>query len=166
MFIGHYEADGRKELLEDIIKNGIDLKIYGPGWDKVTWNEKLPDNIFPIKAVRGSDYNKALNAAKIALCFFSRLNRDSYTRRCFEIPASGTLLLSEHSEDIESLYQEGKEAGFFRNSNELISKIHLYLSDNNLRTLVANKGRNRAINDGYDVFSRIEKLTDYLDSSI
>lgn len=160
VFIGHYEDDGRKELLEDIVKNGIDLKIYGPGWEKVTWNEKLPDNIFPIKAVRGSDYNKALNAAKIALCFFSRLNRDSYTRRCFEIPASGTLLLSEHSEDMESLYEEGKEAAFFRNSSELIRKINLYLSDNSLRTLVASRGRDRAIKDGYDVVSRVKQVAE------
>jgi spore maturation protein CgeB len=164
VFIGHYEADGRKEMLENIVRSGIDLKIYGPGWEKVTWNVQMPNNIFPIKAVRGCDYNKALNAAKIALCFFSTLNRDSYTRRCFEIPASGTLLLSEYSEDIEGLYQEGEEAIFFRNSNELIKKIQTYLSDNSLRLLVANSGRNRAIQDGYDVVSRIKKLTDYLDT--
>jgi spore maturation protein CgeB len=164
VFIGHYEADGRKEVLESLIRNGIDLKIFGPGWEKVKWNEDMPDNIAPIRPVINADYNKALNGAKIALCFFSKLNRDSYTRRCFEIPASGTLLLSQHSDDLESLYTVGKEADTFKDVDELLVKIEQYLSDESLRLLVANSGRERAIRDGYDVVSRIENLTDYLDS--
>jgi spore maturation protein CgeB len=164
VFIGHYEADGRKEMLEKIVRSGVDLKIYGPGWEKVTWNIQMPKNIFPIKALGGLDYNKALNAAKIALCFFSTLNRDSYTRRCFEIPASGTLLLSEYSSDLADLYLEDKEAVFFRNSNELLKKIELYISEDELRSMIAKKGRNRAIKDGYDVVSRIGKVANWCTS--
>lgn len=158
VFIGHFEDDGRKEVLEKIIKKGINLRVFGPGWEKVKWNVKLPKSFLPITPVTGPDYNKALNACKIALCFFSRLNRDTYTRRCFEIPATGKLLLSEYSEDLANLYLEGLEAEYFRDDEELIKKINFYLSNQDLLLSVANSGRRRAKKDGYDIYSRVKEI--------
>ena len=162
VFIGHYEDDGRQEILEKIIKKGINLKVFGPGWEKIKWNVELPKSFLPIRPVTGPEYNKALNGCKIALCFFSRLNRDSYTRRCFEIPATGKLLLSEYSEDLSNLYLEGIEAEYFRNDVELLYKINYYLSNQSLLSSVANLGRKRAIKDGHDIHSRAKKITEWL----
>ena len=43
---------------------------------------------------------------------FSRLNRGTCARWCFAIPATGTLLLSDYSDDIASLYRAGGWADF------------------------------------------------------
>ena len=157
-FIGHYEQDGRLEMLEEIVRHGYTLKLYGPGyeWDAIVAKSSLLSDQVPVKLVWGDQYNKAICGAKIALCFFSKLNKDTYTRRCFEIPATGTMMLSEYSDDLASLYTEGKEAEFFRNKEEMINKVKCYMNDNKLRNSVAEAGNERVVNDGHDVVSRMK----------
>jgi spore maturation protein CgeB len=164
VFIGHYEDDGRLEYLEEIVKNGYKLRLFGPGYE---WNSQLSKSLVlkhlvPVHLVWNEDYTKALCGASIALCFFSKLNRDTYTRRCFEIPATGTLLLSEYSDDLASLYRAGEEADFFKNKEEMIQKIKIYLGNDELRRRVAENGNKRAIIDGHDIVSRMAKVLDYV----
>ena len=158
VFIGHFEADERKQYLEELVRKGFNLKIFGPEWnEKIRFSPELK-SLLPVNSVLGEDYNKALCGAKIALCFLSKLNRDTYTRRCFEIPATGTLMLSEYTDDLASLYKEGEEADFFRSQDELIEKLKLYLEDESLRQSVAAKGYRRVIEDGHNVISRMEQV--------
>lgn len=162
VFIGHYEPDGRLEILDEIVKHGFKLKIFGTEWNEVIHKSRLLSQFRTIKAVRDADYNKALNSAKVALCFLSKLNRDTYTRRCFEIPATKTLLLSEYSEDLATLYQEGVEADFFRTKEELISKLKCYIENDQLRQSVAEAGYRRVIHDGHDVVSRMQQVLEWV----
>ena len=160
VFIGHYEADGRKQYLEELVRQGFKLRIFGPGydWDPVLVNSYELKSQAPVRLVWGEEYNKALCGAKVALCFLSKLNRDTYTRRCFEIPATGTLMLSEHSNDLVSLYKEGREADFFKSKEEMILKLKNYLGDEKLRKIVAANGYQRVLADGHDVISRMKQL--------
>jgi spore maturation protein CgeB len=165
VFIGHYENDGRLQLLEEIARNGFQLRIYGPPYE---WNHLLEKSeqlkqLSPVRLVWGEEYNKALCGAKIALCFLSKLNRDTYTRRCFEIPATGTLMIAEYTDDLASLFTEGVDAEFFRDQEELISKITRYLNDEKLRDQVSASGRNRVITDGHDIYSRMKNVLDVVD---
>jgi spore maturation protein CgeB len=164
VFIGHYENDGRLEYLEDVVKSGYKLRIFGPGyeWNHLLEKSALLKTLAPVDLVWNEDYNKALCGAKVALCFFSKLNRDTYTRRCFEIPATRTLLLSEYSVDLASLYKEGKEADFFKSKEEMIHKIKIYLNDDNLRDRVAKNGNDRVITDRHDIGSRMENVVDFV----
>lgn len=164
VFVGHYEADGRKQYLEELVRQGFRLKLYGPGydWDPVLKNSPELQPLIPVRLVWGEEYNKALCGAKVALCFLSKLNRDTYTRRCFEIPATETLMLSEYTSDLASLYKEGAEADFFRNKDELIKKLSLYLGDEQLRKSVALNGYRRVMADGHDVVSRMKQLLEWV----
>lgn len=164
VFVGHYEADGRLELLESIVRHGHRLRLFGPGydWDPVLARSKWLREHIPVELVWGEDYNKALCGAKVALCFFSRLNRDTYTRRCFEIPATGTMMLSEHSDDMAQMFASGREADFFRSERELGDKLRLYLSDHSLRARVAAGGLERVWADGHDIVSRLKTLLEWL----
>lgn len=164
VFIGHYEADDRKQYLEELVRQGFTLKLFGP-----EWNTRLKDSpqlmtMLPIQSVMGDEYNKALCGAKVALCFLSKLNRDTYTRRCFEIPATGTLMLSEYTDDLASLYKAGEEVDFFRTSDELIEKLKLYLGDEKLRQSVASNGYRRVIDDGHNVVSRMKQVLGWVAS--
>ncbi|KAF0192544.1 MAG: hypothetical protein FD165_707 [Gammaproteobacteria bacterium] len=162
VFVGHYEADERKALLESVVKQGWQLRLFGPGydWDPVIRQSQELAPLMPVRLVWGQDYNKALCGAKIALCFLSKLNRDTYTRRCFEIPASGTLMLAEYTDDLASLYREGEEAEYFRTPEEMIAKIELYMVDATRRKAVADAGFRRVYKDGHDVVSRMRYVLD------
>lgn len=163
VFIGHFEDDGRLQMLEEIVKQGMQLKLFGPvGWDEAVAKSPWLRPLGPIRPVWGDDYNKALCGAKVALCFFSRLNRDSYTRRCFEIPATGTLMLSEYSEDLAAMFTEGRDADYFRSTEELIGKLRLYLTDDSRRASVAASGLRRVHADGHDVQSRLRAMLQWL----
>ena len=99
-FAGHYEADGRVEHLAALARAGLHLRLFGGRyWTREVLGD-LAGDLHPVEEAAGDDYTKALCGAKMSLCFLSRLNRDSYTRRCFEIPACGSLLLSERTAEL------------------------------------------------------------------
>ncbi len=160
VFVGHYEPRGRIEWLEEIVKSGFKLRLFGYGryWDKPLLRSSWLRHLAPVKVALGEDYNKALCGAKVALCLLSKLNQDTYTRRCFEIPATNTMMLSEYTDDLATLYTEGVEAEFFRSKEELIAKLHRYLPDEALRRRVAEAGYRRVMADGHDVISRMQQV--------
>ncbi len=164
VFVGHYEDDGRVACLEEVARNGWRLRLFGPGydWDPVIARSEPLRSQAPVQLVWGEDYNRALCGAKVALCFFSRLNRDTYTRRCFEIPATGTMLLSEHSDDLAGLFREGAEADYFRTREEMVAKLRTYLGDDARRQAVAQAGRRRVTADGHDVVSRMRQVLQWV----
>lgn len=163
VFVGHYEDDQRLEYLEEIARQGIRLRLFGPGydWDPVIRKSPALNGLLPVRLVWGEDYNRALCGAKIALCFLSKLNRDTYTRRCFEIPAAGALMLSEYSDDLSGLYKEGVDADFFRSRDEMMEKIRYYLAHEEQRRQVARSGQLRVTHDEHDVASRMKQVVQW-----
>jgi spore maturation protein CgeB len=169
VFVGHFEDDGRLECLEALAAASVRVKIFGPGrgfrghdWDARLRASAALRHLAPVDLVWGADYTKALCGAKIALCFLSKRNRDVYTRRCFEIPATGTLMLSEYSDELAALFREGVDADFFRTRDELVGKVQRYLGDDLVRQRIAGSGRDRAFADGHDVESRMRVMLQQL----
>ncbi|APW47774.1 CgeB family protein [Rhodoferax antarcticus] len=160
VFVGHYEPDQRLDYLEEIVRQGYSLRLFGPTkyWAKPLAQSQLLRHLAPTRMVWGTDYNRALCGAKVALCFFSKLNRDTYTRRCFEIPATRTLMLSEYSDDLASLYIEGVEADYFRNCDEMIDKIKFYLLHPNVAQKLAVAGHIKVQRAGHDIDSRFKSF--------
>ncbi len=159
-FIGHYEDDGRLEILEEVVKRGWKLKLYGPGyeWDDVISESDYLRQLAPINLVWGNEYNTAICNAKIALCFLSKLNNDTYTRRCFEIPACGTVLMSERTSDLTSLYADGDEAVFFDTKSEFGRKIDYLLANQSEIDRIGKNGLRRVWQDGHDIKSRMRSV--------
>jgi len=152
VFIGDYRKE-RARSLKFLIKNNIPLKIFGFNWNK--------DNFFRslnIKPVMDDKYYKALNNSKIALCFLNQQVGDTYTTRSFEIPASGTLLLAEETEDHKNLFKENKEAIFFSNDNDLLKKINYYLINHKERKEIAKCGKDRIKKYNFTWKSNLEKI--------
>lgn len=160
VFIGHFELDQRLEYLESIVSHGYRLRLFGPTkyWMKPLQQSPLLKNLAPTRMVWGDEYNKALCGAKIALCFLSKLNRDTYTRRCFEIPATNTFMLSEYSEDLATLYEQGVDADFFRSKEEMIEKINHYIAQPKERMKIAKSGYAKVRLDHHDIDSRISAM--------
>jgi hypothetical protein len=157
VFIGHYEDDERVPFLRAVAQAGLRLRIFGPeeGWDKAL--AKIPElrNQLPIRAVRGAEYVKAICGSKVALSFLSKINRDGYTRRSFEIPATGTAMLSSYTPELANLFVEDVEAAFFRDSGELVEKASYYVKEDIERACLAERGMSRVVADEHDVVGRM-----------
>ncbi len=160
VFVGHFEPDSRVDYLKALIKLGIKVKLFGSSkqWTKKVLGENLYRYFYPINKAEGEDYNKALNGAKICLALLSKLNRDTYTRRCFEIPACGSLMLAERTKDLQILYKEDYEACFFSNIDELLFKVKWLLTNEHLLNDIALNGYNKVIRDKHDVKNRAIEL--------
>jgi glycosyltransferase involved in cell wall biosynthesis len=156
VFIGHFDSDQRIECLEALIDAGIHVRVFGTGWDPYL-TKKLKRAFGPsIKPLYGDEYVKALCASKMALCFMSKLNKDTSTIRCFEIPACGILLLSERTNELkDELYEEDKEAVYFSDKVELVEKVKMLLDKPEKREAIANAGHERCLSSGRDVVSRM-----------
>ncbi|MFH1118143.1 MAG: glycosyltransferase [Pseudomonadota bacterium] len=159
VFVGHYEPDGRWECLRALVKAGLRVRLFGGG---NTWNRRISGDLTPyfgsIRPAMGDDYAKALCGARMCLCFLSRLNRDTFTRRCFEIPACGRLLLCERTPDLQALFKEDEEAVFFSSKDELVEKalwLHEHPDD---AQIIARAGSRRVHEDGHSVDDRMREF--------
>lgn len=161
IFIGHFENDGRDEMLRNVIESGVNFKLYGSNWQASSLYPYFVEKFGPIMPLYREDYNLALNSAKIALVFLSKLNNDTYTRRCFEIPATGTMMLAEYTDDLNhNLFTEDKEAVYFRDEQELIEKINLYTASKSKREAIAKAGYDKVHTAGHEVTDRAKQVID------
>lgn len=158
MFIGHFEDDGRDDALLEIAAKGFSLGLYGEGWQKSRHYGKFKEIMHgEIRQLR-EDYNLAINSCRIALVFLSKRNNDTYTRRCFEIPAAGTFMLSEFSEDLATLFTPDKDAAFFSTADELIAQVEYYIQHDEERRMIANNGFLRVHRDGNEIKDRVGQI--------
>lgn len=157
VFLGHYEQDERLKYLLALTEAGISVGIPRSSFSGIDiGNEKLTrlDN------TGGSYYNEIINKSKIALVFLSTLNKDTYTRRCFEIPAAGTFMLSQYTEDLASMFEPDKEAVYFKTPEELVEKAKYYLEHDGEREQIARAGYERLMRDGHEIGDRVQQIVD------
>ena len=157
VFIGHFENDGRDKYIKSLIDSGIDVTVFGDEfWKNAPLYEEIKSVIKDSK--RGKEYNKTLNKAKIAIVFLSKINNDTYTRRCFEIPATKTLMLSEYTDDLNNMFEADKEAVYFISPEELVSKCRYLLENEKLIDEIAENGYNKLHKSGHEVTDRAKEI--------
>ena len=157
-FIGHFEDDGREEYIKYLMEDkGIDFHLYGTLWDRSRYAMEIRSHFGEITPLY-DNYNLALNSARIALSFLSKRNNDTYTRRCFEITAAKTFMLSQYTDDLDSMFKEGVEAEYFHDKEEMMDKIRYYLKHNDKREKIARAGHERLLRDGHEVMDRAREI--------
>ena len=175
-FIGHYDGhDQRVASIRALVRAGIQTRVYGQIRRKtvldrlvsvalVTGRAQWPEEVVRDLGVdfrppvEGPHYAEALNATELPLSFLSVGNRDTYTRRCFEVPACRRPLVSIRTDDLESLFVDGREAVFFSTPAELVAKARSLLDDPEARRQIADAGYARVYRDGHDIDSRAAEM--------
>lgn len=157
VYVGHFEPDGRLEALNALHEAGVPVKVRGTGWQSAqaahSWLARQP-----IEQLWGEAYVAALAGAKISLAFLSGRHGDVYTRRCFEIPACGSLLLAPRTAELRQFFQEDEEAVFWGSRDELVEKVRCLLSNEDRRAEIAAAGRRRVLQDGHDEYGRAAQV--------
>ena len=159
-FIGAWEKERCRSILY-LVTHGISVRVWGGGkWLK--YKDRYPNLKIEECGLYSEDYNKALSAFDISLCFLRKMNFDQQTTRTMEIPACGSLLMAERTPEHLKLFDDGKEAVFFSNDQELFEKCQYYLNHENERKMIARAGYQRCITSGYSNYETLKKVIEQI----
>jgi spore maturation protein CgeB len=157
-FLGHYEPDGRDRTIKRLLDEGLQVELYG----NYVWKEDCPiyKELKPIMhpLVFEEEYNRTINRSKIQLIFFSKINADTYTTRCYEIPAAKTLMMSEYNDFMNAMFPENEAAVYFRNDDELVEKCRYLLANPKEIERIAENGYKRLHEIGGSEIDRANEI--------
>jgi len=85
---------------------------------------------------------------------------DQHTTRTFEIPACGSLLLADRTQEHQDFFEEGKEAEFFDSPEELADKVRFYCTNEPARMAIAKAGYTRCVRGKYAYVDRLRSALD------
>jgi len=162
-FIGSFEAP-RAADMDYLAGEGIPVRVWGNGWSgyRPRSGNLAIENRALVNSGGNPLYSKGICASRINLAFLRKANRDLQTDRSIEIPACGGFMLAEWSEEHERLFEEDREAVFFRAREELVEKCRYYLSHEDERSAIARAGYERCIRDGYGQPARMKFMLEIL----
>lgn len=173
VFIGQAYGE-RPELIKFLRDRGIDIRVWGPGWQALTapgparrlWRQGrrmlgLPTQIYPSlpPAIVGGPLSdnemvRMYSRAKINLGFSScgETHRGEerilqVRLRDFEVPMSGGFYLVEYMEELEEFYKIGEEIVCYSDRNDMAEKIKYYLAHDDERERIRLAGHRRCLSD-------------------
>jgi spore maturation protein CgeB len=176
-FLGGWEPR-RERLLHAVAAAGVDVKIWGGYWEFLRDGRWTPRRHIILRQLAGKDrfrfhcdellsdahqggevyaddYARALTGSRIGIGFLRKAWPDQHTTRTFEIPACGSLLLADRTEEHQQFFEEGKEAEFFASCEELLDKVKFYCGNESARKCVADRGYKRCQEGGYAYVCRL-----------
>lgn len=159
-FIGAWEKE-RFEYILYLAEHGVSVRVWGGGrWLK--YQNMNPNLQIEPCGLFTEDYNKALSAFDISLCFLRKINFDLQTTRTMEIPACGSMLMAERTKEHLQLFEEDKEAVFFSSKQELLEKCQYYLNHPKLIKNISNAGLMRCKTSGYSNVDTIKRVLEVI----
>ena len=133
----------RINLLNFLIKNGINLKIFGRGWDNYP---EFKNNYFgPLET---GDLIKAINQSKINLSLLkNEYGQLHFKGRVLMFPSCKSFSLTEYFERCLKFFKNNKDIIMFKNNQDLLQKINYYLKHKKEREKIAENAYKMAIKD-------------------
>ncbi|HEY0282932.1 MAG TPA: glycosyltransferase [Rhizomicrobium sp.] len=183
-FLGGWEPR-REHLLHAVAAAGVGLKIWGGYWQFLRdgkWTlrrhivlrqlaggdpfrihrDELLTAAWQGREVYADDYARALTGSGIGLGFLRKVCPDQHTTRSFEIPACGSMLLADRTDEHREFFEEGKEAEFISSVEELLEKLTFYCANDAARERIARAGRERCLTGRYAYVHRLATVLEAL----
>jgi spore maturation protein CgeB len=151
--VGTADRDRLRDLEPLLAARDLSLALYGSYWTRHARFRPYARGY-----AIGRDYRLALGGARIGLCLLRRANRDQHSLRSFEIPACGTFMLAERTDEHLELFREGEEAAFFATPDELLDKVRYYLAHDDIRRRVAQAGHARVTAGRHTYADRLREM--------
>lgn len=179
-FLGGWEPR-REQMLQAVAETGVDLKIWGGYWEflkdgratlrrRIILGQLAGEDDFHIHRdpvitpclqgdeVYGDDYARALTGSRIGLGFLRKVCPDQHTTRTFEIPACGSMLLADRTQEHQEFFDEDIEAVFFADKDELADKAMYYSKNEASRSRISSAGRERCVSGRYAYLHRMSDV--------
>lgn len=156
-FIGNWDASRKREKYLKAIAD-YRLGLWGSNY----WNTHCQELTLKDLCQGMCTYQEipvVLGSARMGLNILRPQNEKGHNIRTYEIPAVGTLMLSERSDELLNLFKEDKEAIYFSSPDELKQKVEYLLQNPNLIKSIAEAGHKKSIeNTIADRVSEISNL--------
>jgi spore maturation protein CgeB len=154
-FIGNWDSSRKREQYLKAICQ-YRLGIWGSDyWITHCWETSLKSCCKGMCAY--AEIPNILGSSKIGLNILRPQNEMGHNIRTFEIPATGTLMLSERSQELLKLFEEDREAVYFSSPDELNQKVEYLLQNPNLIQSIAEAGYKKALR--YTISERVTEIT-------
>ena len=146
--------------VDALLRDGFDVVLKGGGWDRPTKGRPV-GKLSPITHAFGVEYNRIYSSVVAGLCFFSKINNDSWTRRALEIVAVGGLLVCERTEEAQSHFKDREEAYFFSSVEELVEIVAELKAQPEKREAVRSAGHRRLLAEPNTIDDRAAQVVSY-----
>lgn len=150
----------RVAMIRVLLDAGLDVDIYGSGWEKVASRISRARFHGP---VFGNDMYRALRRYRVQLNFLRPHNIKSHNMRSFEAPACGAIMLAEDTVEHREFFRPGVEAFYFADDEELVSQARqlLDLSTEDAGAIRA-RARARSVEEPYSYQDRAAQALAHL----
>jgi len=144
------EYIGRRRNLARVLREGFDLKWWGP--PPVRRLSNLAFLFSPLgrayggRFVYGSEYAKVASLSTIFLAFDRAPHiRNSMSQRLYSAVGCGAFYLCQYVEGIEEVLEPGREIETFASEDDMVDKIRFYILKEEARRKIAEQGRLRVL---------------------
>lgn len=155
-FVGSFYPN-RKHTFEAICD--FDIKIWGPGWDKLSKNSPLSKSVINA-LLNPKDWKKIYSSSKIIIVVHyqdGQVPCYQASPKVYETLACKSFLLVDNQKDVKTLFEDGKHLVMFTNIKDLRDKIEYYLSHAEKRKQIALQGYKETTRN-HTYVNRIERL--------
>ena len=157
LFIGLYE-DSRGEIIEFLLENNITVAVAGKKWSRFNQSHKDDKNFkFLGDGLFSEEYAQTISKSFFSLGLLSKRFPELHTTRTFEIPACRTALITEENKETSKFYKED-EVVFFKDKDDLLSKINYYLSNKDQLKLITEKGYKKVYEGGFEYQEQLKQI--------
>lgn len=141
--IGKPQPTSRVDAIRHLIKNGINVNIWGYGWEKYPEFKKIYGG-----PVDNEKMVEIINQTKIYLGFCkNRLGEAHNTGKFFESSACGTFCLVDEFPEYLEYFKLNEEIIPFKDDDELLQKARYYLKNDEERERIAKNANKKTIDN-------------------
>lgn len=144
-FIGTANRD-RRELVTRLHSRDVEVACFGYGW--------------PAGPIASDDIPKIMRESVISINFANSKGENQIKARTFEVPGAGGFLLTGPAQGLDRYFVPGVEIAIYQDFEDLVSKIHFYLSHPNDRDRLARAGYERTLRE-HTYERRLAEVVDF-----
>ncbi len=169
-FVGGY-SPYRKWIIDNLKKEGIDVKVFGRDWKSGTWisqeemvrifnQSKINLNLSnSISFDAAFLFHSARSLKAIKQILLLRKTKEQIKGRHYEINACGGFQLSYYVPGLNFTYEIDKEIAVYEDARNIADEIKFFLKEDKLRNEIAEKGFVRSHKD-HTAQGYIKRLVD------
>ena len=135
-----HNIPNRVQIAQTIINEGIDLKIFGNGWENSGIDKRyLGGMLTPPKI------SKAIYGARIVINDFYMKGDKYINLRFFEVLGMGRLCMCYRQEGVSSFFPDKKMVVYWDTLDDLVKQIKFYLANDKAREEIALAGKKEVL---------------------